>query len=55
MTQMERRNYLIRYLLAEQSEYKNISIPENEAYVPEEIRKKSICINEDIGDILSKI
>ena len=26
-----------------------------EAYAPDEIRKKSICINGDIGEILSQI
>lgn len=30
MTQVERRNYLIRYLLAEQPEYRNLTIPESD-------------------------
>jgi hypothetical protein len=27
----------------------------NEAYAPDEIRSKSICINGDVGDILNKL
>ena len=29
-----------------------VCLNQSEAYAPEEIRKKSVCMNEDIGEIL---
>ena len=32
-----------------------VCLNQSEAYAPEEIRKKSVCMNEDIGEILKEL
>ena len=32
-----------------------VCLNQGEAYAPEEIRKKSVCMNEDIGEILKEL
>ena len=55
--------YINRYMDALKPVYQNlyelvkekdyfVCLNQSEAYAPEEIRKKSVCMNEDIGEIL---
>ena len=32
-----------------------VCLNQREAYVPEEIRRKSVCMNEDIGEVLKEL
>ena len=32
-----------------------VCLNQGEAYAPEEIRRKSVCMNEDIGEILKEL
>lgn len=32
-----------------------VCLNQREAYAPEEIRKKSVCMNEDIGEVLKEL
>lgn len=32
-----------------------VTLNQGEAYAPEEIKRKSVCINEDIGEVLKEL
>jgi hypothetical protein len=32
-----------------------VCLNQSEAYAPEEIRRKSVCMNEDIGEVLKEL
>ena len=34
---------------------KPMSMNQDEAYAPEEIRRKSVCMNEDVGEVLKEL